>query len=181
MISHFGSTALPAASRALAAAALAFAALVALAGAACAQSPSEDEMQRLRGSLARASSVRVRTPIDAWVEKRVSIAPEGVGLPGAAQFGANETRPLLPAMVPWERVVGIDVRRGNGDRGVIYGALFGAAVGLMWAMAPHDQQTLGGSTARPLFVLCGAGAGAGFGAMVGGGLDAWAPVWPEPR
>lgn len=168
-------------SRAPAAAALALVALAALAGAACAQSPSDEEMQRLRGSLARASAVRVRTPIDAWVERRVSVAPEGVGLPGAARFGANEMTPPLPALVPWERVVGIDMRRGNGDRGVLYGALFGTAAGLLWAMTPHDMQTLGGSTGRPLFVLCGAAAGAGFGAMVGGGLDPWAPVWPEPR
>lgn len=181
MISVAGVLTAFAAPRAFAAAVLSLAALATLAAAACAQAPSEDELQRLRGSLTRVSSVRVRTPIDAWVEKRVSVAPEGVRLPGAAQFGANQVRPLQPALVPWERVVGIDVRRGNGDRGVIYGALFGATVGLVWAMAPHDDATLGSQTARPLFVLVGAAGGGAFGAIIGGGFDPWAPVWPEPR
>lgn len=155
--------------------------LAASAGAAQAQAPTGEQLARLRERLGRGSAVRLRTPEGAWVERRVTLGPEGVGLPGRPAYGANDVSPRQPGLVPWSRVSGLDFRRGGGDRGVLYGAFLGAVAAAALAMRLQDEQDLGGAQALGLYLVAGAAGGAAIGAALGGAGDPWVAAWPEPR
>lgn len=153
----------------------------AAAGAASAQAPTDEQMSRLRERLGRASEVRLRTPEGAWVERRVTLGPEGVGLPGAPAYGANEVTPRQPGLVPWSRVSGLDLKKGGGDRGLLLGAFLGSVAAAALAMRLQDEQDLGGGQALGLYLAAGAAGGAVIGAAVGGAGDPWVAAWPERR
>lgn len=155
--------------------------LAASAGTAQAQAPTDEQMARLRERLGRGSAVRLRTPEGAWVERRVTLGPEGVGLPGSPAYGANDVSPRQPGLVPWSRVSGLDLRKGGGDRGLLYGAFLGAVAAAALAMRLQDEQDLGGAQALGLYLVTGAAGGAAIGAALGGAGDPWVTAWPEPR
>lgn len=163
------------------AAALALACVGSLAGAASAQAPTDEQMARLRERVGRGSAVRLRTPEGAWVERRVTLGPEGVGLPGAPAYGASDVAPRQPGLVPWSRVSGLDLKRGGGDRGLLYGAFLGGVAAAALTMRLQDEQDLGGGPALGLYLVAGAAGGAVIGAALGGAGDPWVAAWPERR
>lgn len=167
--------------RAAAAALLAALVLATAVPPARAATPPDAEMARLGEALRRAKAVRVHTPAGPFVERRVGLMTEGVHLPGDAEYGANAITPRQPALVPWENLSAIEVRRGHAERGVFVGALVGFLLGAAWAQGSHDEQTLGGRSGELLFPFFGAACGAGAGAALGAGYDPWTRVWPEPR
>lgn len=155
--------------------------LAVAAGAASAQAPTDEQMSRLRERLGRASAVRLRTPEGAWVERRVTLGPDGVGLPGGPAYGANDVTPRQPGLVPWSRVSGLDLKKGGGDRGAYFGAFLGAVAAGALAMRLQDERDLGGAQALGLYLVAGAAGGAAIGATLGGAGDPWVAAWPERR
>lgn len=155
--------------------------LLLVAGAASAQAPTDEQMSRLRERIGRAAEVRLRTPEGAWIERRVTLGPDGVGLPGQPAYGANDVTPRQPGLVPWSRVAGLDLKKGGGDRGLLYGAFLGAVAAAALAMRLQDEQDLGGDQALPLYLVAGAAGGAALGAALGAAGDPWVAAWPERR
>jgi hypothetical protein len=160
---------------------LALAALAGCATLASAQVPSGDELARLGERLRLAKAVRVVTPAGSWIETHFELLAEGVHLAGTAQYGETVLNPPQPSLVPWDHLKALEVRRGDSDRGLLYGAAAGLVLGALVAAVSHDEQADGRKSRVLLYPLMGAACGAGFGSVLGTGIDPWKRVWPEPQ
>lgn len=152
-------------------------ALAVLAPDARAQAPDPESLARLSSRLEAARFVRVRTGSGAWVERSVRLTPEGVALPGMAQYGETAVSPPQPALVPWSQVAAIETRHSYSGAGMLGGGLVGLA---LTGLVASNAEGLS-DDARPLTLALGALAGALVGAVAGAAADPWAHAWPPRR
>lgn len=147
-----------------------------LASLATAAEPDEASLTRLRGTLARASAVRLTTPFGVSIERKVEVEPAGLRITGSGEMGVVVLSPEPVMHVEWARVQRLEVKRGIGRNILLPAAAIGAMIGGAIGYSGLDEGTLGGTGGKPFFLLVGAATGIALGSVIGSGYDPWVAV-----
>ena len=137
--------------------------------------PSSHDLARLDYRMARTSRVRITTPSNRFVAEGARASVEGITFRSIHGASAGEAPPI-PAPIPWEQTLRVDVPSNHALGAALYTGLAVAVIagaGTYAAGQRGEEGGPGGMIAVPVAVVLAAG--------VGALIPAWNAVYRKPR